>query len=73
MRSSGVSDNYPYIPVIRRGRECAHFAGRKSVDIVPDSDLILVSTPQDAYRRIDFAVFGIPVVDTRHILQHVFQ
>ena len=68
-----VSYNDPYIPVIKPIRQFAHFAGRKSVDITSDNDLILVATPHDAYRSIDFAVFGIPVVDTRHICGTSFE
>lgn len=61
--------NDPYIPQIRPTREFPHLAGRKSVDITSDYDLLLVVTPHDLYRNIDFSVFDIPVVDTRNIVK----
>ena len=64
-----VSYNDPYIPVIGRTREYAKFAGRKSVAITDDFDILLIATPHDDYKTIDFASFGIPVVDTRHIIE----
>jgi UDP-N-acetyl-D-glucosamine dehydrogenase len=64
-----VSYNDPYIPVIGQTREYAKFAGRKSVDITGDFDIMLIATPHDEYKTIDFASFGIPVVDTRHIIE----
>ncbi len=64
-----VSYNDPCIPVIRPSREYARFAGRKSVAISKDFDLILVATPHDEYRKVDFAALGVPVVDTRNVVQ----
>lgn len=61
--------NDPYIPVIRPTREFAKYAGRKSSDIHDKYDLLLISTPHDEYKSIDFESFGIPVVDTRNIAQ----
>jgi UDP-N-acetyl-D-glucosamine dehydrogenase len=64
-----VSYNDPYIPAIRPTREYAKFAGRKSVEISGDFDLILIATPHDEYRNIDFAALGVPVVDTRNVVK----
>ncbi len=64
-----VSYNDPYIPVIRPSREYAHYAGRKSVPVSKRFDLILISTPHDAYRTIDFKALGVPVVDTRNVVK----
>lgn len=64
-----VSYNDPYIPEIGPTREYGHFAGRKSVDISGNYDLILIATPHDEYKSVDFASFGIPVVDTRHVIE----
>jgi UDP-N-acetyl-D-glucosamine dehydrogenase len=64
-----VSYNDPHIPVIRPSRKFRKFAGRKSVPICGDWDLMLIATPHDAYREIDFRPFGIPVVDTRNIVR----
>ena len=64
-----VSYNDPYIPVIRPTREHAHLAGRKSVEISRAFDLILIATAHDEYRKIDFAQFTVPIVDTRNVVQ----
>jgi UDP-N-acetyl-D-glucosamine dehydrogenase len=66
-RGAIVSYNDPYVPVIRPTREWSKFAGRTSVDITPDYDLILIATPHDEYRAMDFSRFHIPIVDTRNI------
>jgi len=62
-----VKYNDPYIPVIRPSREFSQFAGRKSSKIGKNYDLILIATPHDEYRHIDFEALGIPVVDTRSV------
>jgi UDP-N-acetyl-D-glucosamine dehydrogenase len=64
-----VEYNDPYIPVIRPSREYAGFAGRKSVPVGGSFDLILIATAHDEYGSIDFGRFGIPVVDTRHLVR----
>ncbi|MCX5807678.1 MAG: nucleotide sugar dehydrogenase [Proteobacteria bacterium] len=64
-----VDFNDPYVPVIKHVREFPQFANRKSVPISDDYDLILIATPHDEYRVIDFKSFGIPVVDTRNIVK----
>ncbi len=64
-----VSYNDPCIPAIRPTREYAKFAGRKSVAVSRDFDLILIATAHDEYRKIDFASLGIPVVDTRNVVK----
>jgi len=66
---ASVSFNDPYIPVIRHTREFPHYAGRKSSKISGKYDLILIATPHDVYKKIDFESFGIPVVDTRAIVK----
>ena len=64
-----VSYNDPYIPVIRKTREYARYAGRKSVKINGDYDCILVATAHDEYKDINFKSFGIPIVDTRAVVK----
>ena len=59
--------NDPYIPVIPETREFPHFAGRKSVKVTGKYDLILIATPHDEYKELDFEALGVPVVDTRAI------
>jgi len=60
--------NDPYIPEIAMTREYARYAGRKSVEISGDFDLILIATAHDDYKKIDFNSLGVPVVDTRNII-----
>jgi UDP-N-acetyl-D-glucosamine dehydrogenase len=67
-RGAIVSYNDPYIPVIKHLREYPKFAGRKSVEVTSDCDLILIATAHDVYKRIPFDSLGVPVVDTRNIL-----
>jgi UDP-N-acetyl-D-glucosamine dehydrogenase len=64
-----VSYNDPYIPTIRMTREYAKFAGRKSVEITKEYDLLLIATAHDEYKAIDLLSFGIPIVDTRHVME----
>ncbi|MFZ4856685.1 MAG: nucleotide sugar dehydrogenase [Desulfuromonadaceae bacterium] len=63
-----VSYNDPYVPVIRPSREHARYAGRRSVPVSGDFDLLLVATAHDEYRELDLLSFGIPVVDTRNLI-----
>ncbi len=63
-----VSYNDPYVPVIRPSREWPHYAGRTSVPVSDDYDLILVATAHDDYRQIDFRTFQALIVDTRHVV-----
>ena len=64
-----VSYNDPYIPIVRPTREYAKFAGRESAAISGDYELILIATPHDEYRNIDFAALDVPVVDTRNVVK----
>ena len=64
-----VSYNDPYVPVIRKSREYAKYAGRKSTKISGNFDLVLIATAHDEYKDIDFKSFGIPIVDTRAVLK----
>lgn len=63
-----VSYNDPYVPIIGTTREFPHLAGRSSVEITRDYDLILIATAHDDYRLLDFSSFGVPVVDSRHLI-----
>ena len=60
-----VSYNDPFVPEIRLSREHAPLAGRKSVPISDDFDLLLLVTAHDAYRSFDFSTVRVPVVDSR--------
>ena len=68
-RGAVVSYNDPYVPVIRPSREYAKYAGRKSVKITADYDLVLVATPHDEYRSAKLEQLGIPIVDTRNVVR----
>ena len=56
----------PFVPVIELTRKHAKLAGRHSVPISSDYDLILICTAHDSFREFDFSNFDIPVVDTRN-------
>jgi UDP-N-acetyl-D-glucosamine dehydrogenase len=64
-----VSYNDPHIPVIRPTREFARFAGRKSVKVTGNYDLILIVTAHEEYLKGDIVKFGIPIVDTRNLIR----
>jgi UDP-N-acetyl-D-glucosamine dehydrogenase len=68
-RGALVDYNDPNVPVIRPSREHAHLAGRASVPITTDYDLILISTAHDEYARWDFSACPVPVVDTRNCVK----
>ncbi len=68
-KGAQVDYNDPYVPVIRPSREYPHYAGRKSQDISNDYDLIIITTPHDEYKSIDFSKISIPVLDTRNVVQ----
>ncbi len=64
-----VSYNDPYVPVIRPSREWSKFAGRRSVTISDNFDLVLVSTAHDEYKSIDFGSLNVPILDTRNVVR----
>jgi UDP-N-acetyl-D-glucosamine dehydrogenase len=69
-KGATVSYNDPHVPVIRPSREWSKFAGRKSVPVSTDGyDLILIATPHDEYKKMDFSRIGIPIVDSRNIVR----
>ncbi|MBX2990039.1 MAG: nucleotide sugar dehydrogenase [Bacteroidetes bacterium] len=67
-KGATVSYNDPFVPVIRPSREWSKYAGRESVEISNIYDLILIATPHDEYRRMDFSSFTAPIVDTRNMV-----
>jgi len=66
-RGAVVSFNDPHIPVIRPSREHSKYAGRKSVPVSGDYDLLLVATAHDEYRSINFRSLDVPIIDTRNV------
>jgi UDP-N-acetyl-D-glucosamine dehydrogenase len=67
-KGAEVHYNDPYVPVIRPSREYPHYAGRKSQEISDDYDLLLVATPHDEYREMDFSGLKTPILDTRNVV-----
>lgn len=59
----------PHIPEIKPTREHAHLAGRRSVAIEDNYDLILLATHHREYSDFDFSGFTCPIVDTRNCLR----
>ena len=57
--------------MIKPTREFSMFAGRKSVEITNDYDLLLIATAHDEYKKLAFEKFTIPIVDTRNIVKRV--
>ena len=72
LESLGAVVDYhdPHIPVIRPSREYGKFAGRKSVQPDNSFDLFLVATSHDEYSESTFEGLGVPIVDTRHVLNY---
>ena len=64
-----VSYHDPYIPMIRLTREFPQFAGRRSSGIDNGYDLIVIATPHDDFKEIDFDSLQVPVVDTRNVIK----
>jgi len=67
-----VEYNDPFVPVIRMTREHPQYAGKKSVPVSKNHDLILISTAHDDYKSIDFASMKVPVVDSRNLVKNQF-
>jgi len=64
-----VDYNNPFVPIIKMTRGHSKYAGRKSAEITSDYDLILISTAHTIYKDINFNNMGIPILDTRNMLQ----
>ena len=58
-----------YAPVVPPTREHSHLTGKKSVEIIDQYDLILLSTDHKEYKTFDFTGFQAPLVDTRNCIQ----
>lgn len=68
-KGATVEYNDPYVPVIKVNREHPHLAGRQSVPLSSDYDLLLLCTNHNEYINHDFSDYRIPVVDTRSCLK----
>lgn len=65
-RKATVFYNDPHVPVIRAGRTHHAVAGRESVPITADYDVIVLCTNHREYADVDFTTLGVPVVDCRN-------
>ena len=63
-----VTYNDPHIPAVRAKREFPELEGLQSVSVTQDYDLLVVLTAHAEYRELDFAALGVPVVDTRNVV-----
>lgn len=68
-RGAQVFYNDPHVPAIREGRSNHAVAGRSSVEITHDADVIVLCTGHREYRDADFSSLDIPLVDCRNIVQ----
>ena len=69
-KGARVEFHDPYVPVILETREHAQLAGKQSVAIEDNYDLILLSTDHAEYKNFDFSGFTCPIVDTRNCIRH---
>lgn len=65
-RGAIVEYNDPFVPVVPKTREHPEYAGKRSVPVSFDFDLLLIATHHDEYKNLDFSNCNIPVVDTRN-------
>jgi len=64
-KGAQVAYNDPHILQIRPSRQFARYAGRRSVPVSGDFDLVILCTAHSAYKEIDPAALGAPILDTR--------
>ena len=69
-KGARVEFHDPYVPVILETREHEQLAGKQSVAIEDNYDLILLSTDHAEYQNFDFSGFTCPIVDTRNCIRH---
>lgn len=68
-RGAEVCYNDPHVPTIREGRSNHFVAGRKSVELPHDADVIVLCTGHREYLDIDFSRLDVPLVDCRNVVQ----
>lgn len=66
---ASVRYNDPYIPEIKSTRMFAHFAGRRSVRISDEYDMLLIVTAHEEYKTYAFEKLKMPILDTRNVLK----
>ena len=65
-RGAVVAYNDPHVPVIQAGRSHHDVAGRRSLPINGDHDVMVLCTAHEDYRSFDFTALGVPLVDCRN-------
>lgn len=65
-RGAFVSYNDPHVPVIQPGRSHHAEAGRESVPISNNFDVILLCTNHSEYESFNFKALDVPLVDCRN-------
>ncbi len=70
LEAKGAAVDYhdPYIPVLPLTREYAELQGRASSALANKYDCFLVSTRHSCFSAAEILSYGVPVVDTRHLL-----
>jgi len=68
-RGAKVDYNDPYVPVVPLTREHSLLAGSKIKQITADYDCIVVATAHREYKGSEIASLGIPVVDSRRLIE----
>ncbi|HXU78884.1 MAG TPA: nucleotide sugar dehydrogenase [Methylomirabilota bacterium] len=62
----------PWVPVVRAGRDHAHWAGRKSVEwnreTIGSFDVVLITTAHDSVNYRELAQWARCIVDTRNVM-----
>lgn len=69
-RGALVSYNDPHVPVIQPGRSHHAEAGRESVPISNNFDVILLCTNHSEYESFNFDTLDVPLVDCRNASTH---
>ncbi len=64
-----VCYNDPYVAEIPNTREHKTLAGRKSVYIERDFDLLVIATAHKEYLQMNLVSYGVPIVDTRNVIR----
>ncbi len=64
-----VEYNDEFVPVIPETREHSDLAGKKSVYIEDNHDLILLATNHSEYKDFDFSNYSCPLVDSRNCVE----
>lgn len=67
-RGAKVDYNDPYVPIIPMTREHAHLAGRVSHPITSGYDCLVIATAHKEYDGSEIGALGVPVVDSRRLL-----